>query len=161
MRLREQANRLSEAFWRADGGTPDTPRQQVRTLSGIQAERRVLRAWIRASEAKKKRLDEDVELQSGRMSRVGTVATVSVSRLAVWLKSYPEQRRSRPEQSALRQQGGDARLVQEKGRGVECNRHPCGVLACGSSEKVVLLSGPTKSELATSISSASFPFQDD
>ncbi|KAG2770959.1 hypothetical protein PC129_g12189 [Phytophthora cactorum] len=77
MRLREQANRLSEAFWRADGGTPDTPRQQVRTLSGIQAERRVLRAWIRASEAKKKRLDEDVELQSGRMSRVGTVATVS------------------------------------------------------------------------------------
>ncbi|KAG4240938.1 hypothetical protein PC116_g11106 [Phytophthora cactorum] len=137
MRLREQANRLSEAFWRADGGTPDTPRQQVRTLSGIQAERRVLRAWIRASEAKKKRLDEDVELQSGRMSRVGTVATVSVSRLAVWLKSYPEQRRSRPEQSALRQQGGDA------------------------SEKVVLLSGPTKSELATSISSASFPFQDD
>ncbi|KAF1790400.1 hypothetical protein GQ600_23140 [Phytophthora cactorum] len=56
---REQVNRLSEAFWRADGGTPDTPRQQVRTLSGIQAERRVLRARIRASEAKKKRLDED------------------------------------------------------------------------------------------------------
>ncbi|KAG3251065.1 hypothetical protein PI124_g4315 [Phytophthora idaei] len=77
MRLREQANRLSEAFWRAYGGTPDTPRQQVRTLSGIQAERRVLRARIRVSEAKKKRLDEDVELQSGRMSRVGTVATVS------------------------------------------------------------------------------------
>ncbi|KAG3159475.1 hypothetical protein PI126_g7379 [Phytophthora idaei] len=144
MRLREQANRLSEAFWRAYGGTPDTPRQQVRTLSGIQAERRVLRARIRVSEAKKKRLDEDVELQSGRMSRVGTVATVSVSRLGVWLKSGPEQRRSRPEQSALRQQGGDARFRKK-----------------GGVEKVVLLSGPTKSELATSISSASFPFQDD
>ncbi|KAG3192741.1 hypothetical protein PC128_g10437 [Phytophthora cactorum] len=33
-------------------------------------------------------------------------------------------------------------------------------LACGSSEKVVLLSGPAKCELATSTSSASVPFED-
>ncbi|KAG2982692.1 hypothetical protein PC121_g22476 [Phytophthora cactorum] len=50
MEEQEQADRLSEAFWRADGGVSDTPRQQVRTLSGIQAERRALHARIRATE---------------------------------------------------------------------------------------------------------------
>ncbi|EEY53673.1 uncharacterized protein PITG_19848 [Phytophthora infestans T30-4] len=50
MEEREQDDRLSEAFWRADEGSVETPRQQVRRLSGIQAERRTLRAKMRDSE---------------------------------------------------------------------------------------------------------------
>ncbi|KAG2776114.1 hypothetical protein PC129_g23672 [Phytophthora cactorum] len=76
MEEREQADRLSEAFWRADGGTSDTPSQQMRMLSGIQAERRALRAKMQASE------DEQAARRGrrasvGRMSSVRTVATVS------------------------------------------------------------------------------------
>ncbi|KAG3167798.1 hypothetical protein PI124_g10700 [Phytophthora idaei] len=67
-------NKWIDLAKRADGGTPGTPRQQVRTLSGIQVERRALRVRIRATEREE---EEDVELQSGRMSRVETVATVS------------------------------------------------------------------------------------
>ncbi|KAG2814325.1 hypothetical protein PC112_g14361 [Phytophthora cactorum] len=71
-------------------------------------------------------------MRADKVSRVGTVAAVSAGRLG----------------------------AQEEGRGVGGSRYSCRTLACGSSEKVVLLSGPAKCELATSTSSASVPFED-
>ncbi|KAE8998921.1 hypothetical protein PR001_g19198 [Phytophthora rubi] len=58
----EQAERLSEAFWRMDGGG-DAPRTPVRTRSGLQAERRALKA--------KRERDAAVEPRRGRRVPVG------------------------------------------------------------------------------------------
>ncbi|EGZ13552.1 hypothetical protein PHYSODRAFT_511251 [Phytophthora sojae] len=58
----EQAERLSEAFWRMDGGG-NAPRVQVRTRSGLQAERR---AW-----QVRREVDQAACARRGRRDAVG------------------------------------------------------------------------------------------
>ncbi|GMF43387.1 unnamed protein product [Phytophthora fragariaefolia] len=72
----EQAERLSEAFWRMNRGE-DQPRVQVRTRSGLQAERRALRAKREAARVTEPRrgrrvsVGEDVPSRNGGY-RLGT-----------------------------------------------------------------------------------------
>ncbi|KAG6956338.1 hypothetical protein JG688_00011464 [Phytophthora aleatoria] len=148
MEEQEQADRLSEAFWRADGGVSDTPRQQMRTLSGIQAERRALHARIRATEREEEAarrgrrvlVGEDVPSENGG-NRLGNDVHGTKG-------GGQEGLRCGAAHQGQRREGGDVVLV--------CV--PKDVNAC---EKSVLSSGPTAFELRTSTSSASVPFQDD
>ncbi|GMF26736.1 unnamed protein product [Phytophthora fragariaefolia] len=66
----EQADRLREAFWRMDGGG-DAPRTPVRTRSGLEAERRALRAkrevarTVGSRRGRRRLVGEDVPSRDG------------------------------------------------------------------------------------------------